>query len=422
MGTWHKTEFKGVRYRKHPTRKHGVQFDRYYVLTYKLDGKTKSEGYGWASDGKKPSEAFDILRELKKNQKTGKSPCTMAEMRQESDAKKEAERKKREAQAKLDITFKDFAEDEYFPVAILNWKDETARKHKEHCKNWLYPKLGNKSFRAITLNDLKKVLTALHKAKDKNGRPKPRSARTMQAVFRTFDMIWSAAHDAEIVTSKSPTKMKSFKLPKIDNQRERFLSFEEADMLLAAVKKRSQQSHDMALLALHTGMRFSEIANLSWGRVDLEARTSLVLNANGDKSRTIELGEAVNELFEGMDRGKNGQLIFPNQYGKVHTQVPTPFKKGVIDSKLNEGVTDPKERFGFHGLRHTRASWMRKSGSDLYTIQRVLGHSTPVVTQRYSHIEQEELRAATDAVDRMLKANKTGGKVLPIRRKVKVNE
>ena len=46
MTQWHKTDFKGIRYRKHPTRKHGVQADRYYVLTYKLDGKTKTEAVG----------------------------------------------------------------------------------------------------------------------------------------------------------------------------------------------------------------------------------------------------------------------------------------------------------------------------------------------------------------------------------------
>ena len=75
---WFKTDFKGVRYRKHPTRKHGVGFDRYYVITYKLDGKTKSEAMGWASEGVKPSECFEALNRLKKNWKTG-GPRTLAE-------------------------------------------------------------------------------------------------------------------------------------------------------------------------------------------------------------------------------------------------------------------------------------------------------------------------------------------------------
>jgi len=62
---------KGVRFRKHPARKHGVKFDRYFVITYKWQGKTVSEAVGWASDGNKASEAYDILKELKHNQKTG---------------------------------------------------------------------------------------------------------------------------------------------------------------------------------------------------------------------------------------------------------------------------------------------------------------------------------------------------------------
>ena len=83
MGSWYKTDFKGVRYRKHATRKHGVQNDRYYVLTYKLDGKTKSEAVGWATDKVKPSECFELLCQLKRNQKTGKGPRTLAEMRED---------------------------------------------------------------------------------------------------------------------------------------------------------------------------------------------------------------------------------------------------------------------------------------------------------------------------------------------------
>ena len=91
MAEWHKTDFKGVRYRKHPTRRHGVQMDAYYVLTYKWTGKTLSEAVGWASEGVKPSEAFDLLRQLKRNQKIGKGPCTLAEMRAQAEAEKQAE-------------------------------------------------------------------------------------------------------------------------------------------------------------------------------------------------------------------------------------------------------------------------------------------------------------------------------------------
>ena len=52
MGTkWFKTEYPGVRYRKHSKRKHGIKFDRYYTIRYRRDGKRIEEGVGWSSGG-----------------------------------------------------------------------------------------------------------------------------------------------------------------------------------------------------------------------------------------------------------------------------------------------------------------------------------------------------------------------------------
>lgn len=65
---WYKTKFPGVRYREHETRKHGIQPDKYYTITYKYDGKTKTESVGWASNGIKAQDAANVLSELKVNQ------------------------------------------------------------------------------------------------------------------------------------------------------------------------------------------------------------------------------------------------------------------------------------------------------------------------------------------------------------------
>ena len=47
---WIKIE-KGIPYREHPARKHGIQKDRYYVLRFAMGGKMSQEALGWASDG-----------------------------------------------------------------------------------------------------------------------------------------------------------------------------------------------------------------------------------------------------------------------------------------------------------------------------------------------------------------------------------
>ena len=48
----------------------------------------------------------------------------------------------------------------------------------------------------------------------------------------------------------------------------------------------------------------------------------------------------------------------------------------------------------FHDLRHTAASWLINAGVDLYTVGRILGHSTPLTTQRYAHLSHASLKRA----------------------------
>lgn len=50
MSKWIKCKSTGIRYRLHSERKHGVGFDKYFTIRYKILGKEKSEGLGWASE------------------------------------------------------------------------------------------------------------------------------------------------------------------------------------------------------------------------------------------------------------------------------------------------------------------------------------------------------------------------------------
>ena len=87
-----KTSFRGVRYRKHPTRKHGVNYDQYFIIRYKkLNGKDKEEGLGWASQGMTAAKAYDDLKVIKENIKRGQGPQSLAEKREILHEEKQAE-------------------------------------------------------------------------------------------------------------------------------------------------------------------------------------------------------------------------------------------------------------------------------------------------------------------------------------------
>ncbi|MGO9532225.1 MAG: site-specific integrase, partial [Syntrophobacteraceae bacterium] len=68
---WFKTQYPGVRFREHTTRKFNSKPDRYFSIYYKLNGKQREEGLGWSSEEWTAQKASIQLAELKKAQTTG---------------------------------------------------------------------------------------------------------------------------------------------------------------------------------------------------------------------------------------------------------------------------------------------------------------------------------------------------------------
>jgi hypothetical protein len=189
----------GVRYREHPNRKHGAVPDRYYVISYWWKGKTVTEAVGWASEKITPTECFTRLAEIKQNQAIGKGPCTLAELREQAEAEKVAERKHQAAERQQ--TFKAFFDEIYLPDAKSRLKPETAEKAEQHMRLWIHPVTGDTPMREITLAHVNRIKSHLSEA--------GRTPRMQQHVFRTFAMVWNAALDHGFVNGPCPTKSAS---------------------------------------------------------------------------------------------------------------------------------------------------------------------------------------------------------------------
>ena len=399
----------GVRYREHQTRKHGAVPDRYYTLAYWWQDKTITEKIGWASEGWTPNKCFEILAQLRRNQSTGKGPCTLAEMREQGRQERKQARIDTENQNKLNVSFESFFTDTFMPDAETRWTPETARKAREHVANWIHPVTGTTPLREIGLPIVKKIRASMAKKKS--------SPRHQQYVFRTFSMVWDAARDHGLVGKRSPTKSGSFRLPRVDNERQRFLTPDEEKRLLDAIKSRSNPVYKMVVISLDMGMRFGEIAGLTWGCVDTDQNNVRVLNTKGKRDRFVPMTNRVKKLFDTMESGKPKDLIFPTKKGKQQQQIPSSFVRAVVDAKLNDDIEDPKMKASFHSLRHTYASRLVQAGVDLYRVQRLLGHSTPVMTARYSKLADDDLRRAVNAMERAttIKNNKKA-KVIQLRK------
>lgn len=392
---WIGTRYKGVRYYEHPTRKHGVKKDRYYAIRYQRDGKRIEEGLGWASeldpkDRKhwNTEKAALVLAELKEAGKGLKQgPARLSERRDIEDKRKESEQAERERIDKEAVTFKDFFINTYLPQSEADKKPQTAQREEGFFNNWFKPILGRLPLKAITafhLERLKKEMT-----------DKQQSNRSIEYALAVIRQVFHMARHRGIYEGEPPTA--KVKKPKVDNGRMRFFTQDEADKLLDALKEKSIDVHDMTLLSLHAGLRFGEIASLTWQDVDLDKGTLTIRDAKAG-SRYAFLTEQATEMLRDHSQGKPSEYVFQRRGGGKLTKISHTFFRTVDDLELNKGIDDPRLQICFHSCRHSYASWLIEQGQDLYTVQKLLGHKTNVMTQRYAHLSENTLKDAAKAL------------------------
>ena len=392
MTQWHNAGYPGIRYREHPTRKHGVKPDRYFVIRYRLDGKRIEESLGWATEGWTVQKANLELSKLKQSHKLAEGPQTLKEKREIAKDQRDAEENNKIRVKQESITFAQYFIETYFPTARMHKKASSYNQEEIHFRLWINPILGGKAFKNIKAFDLERLKKKLL---DEN-----KSPRTVQYIFATIRQVWNMAKRDGLINDDSPTK--KVKIPKYDNKRQRFMTLVEEQAVLSKLMTKSLQIHNITLLSLRTGMRASEIFNLKWRHIDRENGRILIMDAKGDKSRVAFMTDDIKAMFKNLIQQGPNDYVFPSISGGKITDLSNTFSRTVEELKLNEGITDTRQQVCFHTCRHTFASRLAESGVDLYTIKTLLGHSTIALTERYSHLSDGTLQNAIKILEKSL--------------------
>jgi integrase len=177
-----------------------------------------------------------------------------------------------------------------------------------------------------------------------------------------------------------------------------FLTFDEATRLLKAA---DGEWLPMLTIALKCGLRIGELLGLQWGDLDLKKgllrvkRTvyrGRVGSPKGGKWRDVDLSDnAIAALKK--HRHLRGEWVFCSMDGKRLTE-------GKCRKPLAAIVKRAKLRhMSWHVLRHTFASHLAMRGVPLRSIQKLMGHSTIVHTERYAHLMPEATRDAVRLLD-----------------------
>lgn len=146
----------------------------------------------------------------------------------------------------------------------------------------------------------------------------------------------------------------------------------------------------MVLLSLHTGLRYGELANLTWGDLHLDQAILTVhgFKAKSQKTRHIPLNSAALSLLRSWEKQRAGDspLVFPSRDGGPFDNVRSSWEEALKTAEITG--------FRWHDLRHTFASLLVMKGVDLNTVRELLGHSDYQMTLRYAHLAPEHKAAA----------------------------
>ena len=201
----------------------------------------------------------------------------------------------------------------------------------------------------------------------------------------------------------------TIEMPKVNNLKTEDLTPQQLTKLLEVIEAdKHAQAGCMMKMVLFTGLRRGELFKLKWEHIDFDRGFISIVDPKGGIDEKIPLNDMARALLESHPRTES-PYVFPGRGGRQRTDI----NKHVNHIKQKAGL--PKDFRPLHGLRHVYASILASSGQvDLYTLQKLLTHKSPLMTQRYAHLRDETLRRASnlagDLIQKTIKGTEIKGK------------
>ena len=284
------------------------------------------------------------------------------------------------------ITFDDFFNDYYFPYV-------KPRKRSWDRDEELYRLRIKDVFGAKRLNQVTRLqIQTFHSGLLEEGL----ATATANHHAKLIRHMLNLAVEWEMLDKNPASRIHMFAE---DNKIERLMTNEQLSSLLEVLRTdHRRQVCLIALFLLATGCRLNEALSATWTQVDQQKRIWRIpaSNSKSKRMRPVPLNDIAFEVINQLNTEGVYEHLFINSKTKApYTSVANVWHK----LRVKAGM--PSLRL--HDLRHNAASNLINSGSSLFIVQQILGHSVPSVTQRYAHLSVKSLNDASDNASAIIK-------------------
>lgn len=277
-------------------------------------------------------------------------------------------------------TVAELADDYMERHAIPNKRPISVRDDRAMLAKDILPRLATSKAADVSRRDIESLLLRMQ--------PTPYKANRVHALLSkmfSLAIAWGWRRD-------NPVKGVA-RFP--EQKRERWLRHDELDRLMAVLDNHpNQRTANLVRLLIFTGSRRSEAMTATWGQFDM-GRGEWIKPAYSTKQKRSQhtpLSEQALALLHDIKAAADPEIpfVFPGDAPGKPIQDIKRFWHEVRAAAGLDGVR-------VHDLRHTFASHLVSGGESLPIVGRLLGHTNPQTTQRYAHLADDPLRAATNA-------------------------
>jgi integrase/recombinase XerD len=182
------------------------------------------------------------------------------------------------------------------------------------------------------------------------------------------------------------------------------LSRDEVLRLFAALP--GERTRLLLRTAYACGLRVSEVVGLRVGDIDSARMVLMVRQGKGGKDRLLPLSpRLLEELRTYWRKYRPTDWLFPSKTAAGHLSV-SAVQRACHRAVLACGF---RKKVSMHTLRHSYATHLLEAGTDLVTLQRLLGHGHLATTTRYLHVSDQRLRSAPSPLDLLGETKLPGG-------------